>query len=145
MAKLNAYIVNPEAQVTVHLRDPVSIRKFANLAAFEAWYSPKAHYFIGALSQEGFTDISIDLTGRAVDEVRRATLVSMGAKHRNVTPNVPSSARVWATAREHRSVLAAFETLGLNIKAHQKFRRELKVARKLVYKEGAREIAFEYR
>jgi hypothetical protein len=143
--KLNALVENPDAKVTVHLRDPdgnpLPEQQFKNLAAFEAWYSPKAHHFIGANSKPEFTDISIDLTGRGADprqqKAPKETKPKAGA-------TIKGSA-VWADGKQYRSVLVAFQELKLEVKRHQKFRAELKKARKLTYTEGKRSVAFEYK
>jgi len=142
MAKLNALVANPDAKVTVHLRDRDGNRlpdqTFKNLAAFEAWYSPKAHYHIGTFSKDEFTDVSIDLTGKAAGPQPKE-------KPAPALRAASGKSTVWVDGKEYRSVLVAFEALGLNVKRHQKFRAELKAARKLTYAEGTRTVAFEYR
>ena len=59
MARIDALIVNREAPVTVWARDVQRVQ-FDNYAAFIDWYRPSIGRFLGANSQETFTDIALD-------------------------------------------------------------------------------------
>jgi len=67
MAKIDALISNRDAPVEVWTRKPDDdkdvhiIKRFSNMAEFEAWYDPRVWYYLGTHNSLEITAINLDL------------------------------------------------------------------------------------
>lgn len=139
MAKVNAAITNRDAPVEVSIRtsksgpDVFTHRKFKNMNEFEAWYSPKHVYFLGASSTPALTTMTFD-------ELKPAPVNRPKTVRDRAAPT--ASAAVSVNGEPYGSVLKAFEALKLPIPKHQKFRAELKAAGVLTFEHGKKRYEF---
>lgn len=140
MAKIKVAITNHDVPVEALLNDKAgatSLRRFDNLAAFEDWYDPKRHRYLGGSNNDKSTVMMLE-----VDTFEDAP--SVVSKRPTGAPKTGGST-VWANGKEFSSVLVAFTTLKLPVNKHKKFRAELKAKRTLAFVEGKRSVKFEYR
>jgi len=158
MAAIQAKISNPDAPVEVLMRDRDNneqVKKFPTLRAFEEWYNPKGHRYLGTVNNEKVTVVMMDVETFAMADAMAGQAKGFSKPADTAKKPTPAGARgsnrgtgastVYADGKEFRSVLLAFETLKLDVKKHKKFRAELKAKKKLAYTEGKRTVQFEYR
>lgn len=146
MAKIgNHLIVNVDAPVRAYRRgdEGGQTRDFENLAAFERWYSPKAHGETRVVSHEEFTDVLVDRIDDPSERSSTQALIKNAIK-RAVTarPTNRASAMVDVNGKKYSSVYVAFVELDLPVKAHQKFRKELKKEGTKTFNHGGKKFVF---
>ena len=139
-------VVNERAPVRAYRKydEGGSTRDFKDLAAFEAWLSPRHHGVVGVNSQFLFTDVLLEQTSDPPDLARGRHVGVVGQSSPGYRPpgGPRKNHRVDVDGVVHGSVYKAFEKLGLPIDAHVKFRNLLKQNHELSFTHAGKQYNF---
>lgn len=134
-------IVNRRAPVRAWLiGDLDKTRDFKNMDEFEDWYRPSFHGDASkkVVSQYLFTDVPLESIS---DPPRGGSSAPKVAKPGSLSSG-PVRSRVVVDGKEYGSVYKAFVGLALPIKAHGKFRADLKRSGSLAFEWGGKKYQF---